>query len=235
MCDTCVRIFHAQSLGRDSTYKVTHCSLCQTPVQLAVRLVPKTASYRTVTFDGGGVRGIVSLELFKALSLARRLPYPIQDDFDLAVGTSSGMKNITVSFVGTLADPRIVGGLIVLLMFLEGRDVHFCLSTFNTLATRVFQPQRFSKVPMCGWLCEFLKAVMANGRYDVTTMEHCLKRVYGKRQRLFDSDQTGSSGIKVAVTALSTSNGQLCLMTNYNGGPRLEDPGLAPLITTIVS
>ncbi|KAL1620002.1 hypothetical protein SLS56_009846 [Neofusicoccum ribis] len=41
---------------------------------------------------------------------------------------------------------------------------------------------------------------MANGRYDVTVLEHYLKRVYGRRQRLFDSDRAGSSGIKIAVT-----------------------------------
>lgn len=90
LCETCIRIFYASSPSKEASYDVTHCVLCQTSTRLTVRLVPKTASYRTATFDGGGARGVVSLELFRALSLARRLPYPIQDDFDFAVGTSSG-------------------------------------------------------------------------------------------------------------------------------------------------
>ena len=74
----------------ESCYKIHKCVVCGMTAPRDVKMVPPTASYRTVVFDGGGVRGVVSLELLKALDDERNLPYSIQDDFDLAMGTSTG-------------------------------------------------------------------------------------------------------------------------------------------------
>lgn len=43
-----------------------------------------------LTLDGGGVRGIATLQYLKNLQERIGLPYPVQENFDLVYGTSSG-------------------------------------------------------------------------------------------------------------------------------------------------
>ena len=45
-------------------------------------------------FDGGGSRGIVELGFMEKLRQALDLPYPVQEHFDYAIGTSSGEKRL---------------------------------------------------------------------------------------------------------------------------------------------
>lgn len=69
---------------------IRECILCQKSTRLIARLKPPTAGTRLLVLDGGGIRGIFTLQAIKALDLVRNLPYPIYDEFDLALGTSSG-------------------------------------------------------------------------------------------------------------------------------------------------
>lgn len=58
---------------------------------LTVTLKPPTAGIRILTIDGGGIRGVVPLEFMRKLQDKVGPDCPIQDLFDLAFGTSSGM------------------------------------------------------------------------------------------------------------------------------------------------
>jgi patatin-like phospholipase/acyl hydrolase len=71
-------------------YRISQCILCQSKDELTVRLKPPTAGSRLLVLDGGGIRGIFSLHILHALDKYRKLPYPIYDDFDLTLGTSTG-------------------------------------------------------------------------------------------------------------------------------------------------
>ena len=55
-----------------------------------MRLKLLTAGPRVLVLDGGGIRGAFTLRAIEALEQYRDLPYPIYDDFDLALGTSIG-------------------------------------------------------------------------------------------------------------------------------------------------
>jgi patatin-like phospholipase/acyl hydrolase len=72
------------------TYLMTRCILCQQSGEITVRVKPPTAGSRLLVLDGGGIRGAFTLQALKALERERRLPYPLYDEFDLALGTSSG-------------------------------------------------------------------------------------------------------------------------------------------------
>lgn len=101
LCDKCVQAVYPPSFGVESCYDIQCCIICSKKGTLKVKLVPSTASFRTAVFDGGGIRGVVSLELFRALDATRNLPYSIQDDFDLAIGTSTGNTEPLESSNGT--------------------------------------------------------------------------------------------------------------------------------------
>lgn len=51
---------------------------------------PPTASVRVLSLDGGGSRGRVPLVFLKEIQDAIGLPYPVQQNFDVVFGTSSG-------------------------------------------------------------------------------------------------------------------------------------------------
>lgn len=72
------------------SYLVAQCVLCNSAEQLTVRLMPPTASSRVLVLDGGGVRGVLTLQMLHALEVHRRLTYPVYDEFDMALGTSTG-------------------------------------------------------------------------------------------------------------------------------------------------
>jgi hypothetical protein len=92
MCDDCVSIgeFSQPTRGRESCYDITACPQCRAEVQCQARLLPPTCRVRFVAFDGGGSRGIVSLAFMEELRKALGLQYPVQENFDYAIGTSSG-------------------------------------------------------------------------------------------------------------------------------------------------
>ena len=89
-CDTCACLFGEKLAGREYSYLVTTCIVCQCSGALRVHLKPPTAGTRLLTLDGGGIRGVFTLQVIEALDRYRRLPYPIYDEFDLALGTSTG-------------------------------------------------------------------------------------------------------------------------------------------------
>lgn len=72
------------------SYHMTTCILCQRAVNVMVRIKPPTAGSRLLVLDGGGIRGIFTLQILQAVEKHRRLPYPVYDEFDLALGTSTG-------------------------------------------------------------------------------------------------------------------------------------------------
>jgi hypothetical protein len=89
-CDICACIFGNIRPGMEYSYRITRCILCQSNGELEVRIKPPTAGSRLLVLDGGGIRGAFTLQILKALDKYRRLPYPIYDEFDLALGTSTG-------------------------------------------------------------------------------------------------------------------------------------------------
>jgi hypothetical protein len=91
ICENCVQVFGTVSNLDPWLYLVGRCFLCglATP-GIAVKIKPKTATARVLSIDGGGVRGIVPLAFLKILQDLIGLPYPVQNHFDVAYGTSSG-------------------------------------------------------------------------------------------------------------------------------------------------
>jgi hypothetical protein len=90
LCDICVCVFGNACSEMEYTYQLSHCPLCLLQLELKVRLKPPTAGTRLLVLDGGGIRGAFTLRALRALEQSRKLPYPVYDEFDLSLGTSSG-------------------------------------------------------------------------------------------------------------------------------------------------
>jgi hypothetical protein len=90
ICDVCVAIFGKPAQGLEYHFNLSSCLLCQTQVRFQAKLLPPTCGARLISIDGGGARGIVPLTFLDAQQDTLGLPYPVQDHFDLAIGTSTG-------------------------------------------------------------------------------------------------------------------------------------------------
>lgn len=218
-CDTCARIFGTKRSEMAYSYRVSECILCRTSDPLVVHIKPPTAGTRLLVLDGGGIRGAFTLQALQALDQYRKLPYPIYDDFDLALGTSTGQLRYTRRGPPLTSE---AGGLIVL-MFLLRRSLQDCTTTFKKLAKQVFARRDWFGGPFFAKLFEALSTLLTDSLYGAKEMEACVETAYGAGKLMFGNpgSSLGVSGLKIAVTTMAVSNSRLCILSNYNGiGPR---------------
>lgn len=90
VCETCIRIFGKGSIGIEYQFDMADCMFCCQKGTLTAKLKPPSAGIRLLGVDGGGARGIIPLEVIKLLQDSLGPKCPIQDFFDLVIGTSSG-------------------------------------------------------------------------------------------------------------------------------------------------
>lgn len=91
ICDNCPRVFGETSSYDPWLFTIRACPLCgQNTSGVEVKYMPENAGVRVLTVDGGGVRGIATLQYLESMQERIGLPYPVQENFDLAYGTSSG-------------------------------------------------------------------------------------------------------------------------------------------------
>lgn len=90
ICDMCAKQFGVPRMAEEYAYVFSDCICCGAAADLLIRLKPPTAGLRILGMDGGGLRGIISLEFFRLLQRSLGSSCQVQDFFDLALGTSVG-------------------------------------------------------------------------------------------------------------------------------------------------
>lgn len=101
LCDACIVIHGTAPTATPWTLTIKTCPLCNLGSNNVIKLKPPTAGVRVLSIDGGGIRGITSIAWLKELQSILRLPMPVQEHFDMAVGTSSGTFYLLASQVIT--------------------------------------------------------------------------------------------------------------------------------------
>ncbi|KAA8652779.1 hypothetical protein EYZ11_003790 [Aspergillus tanneri] len=191
ICDSCVERCGSPRPRAESVYVVDRCPLCQRACTACVTLLPRTAAVRALAVDGGGVRGVVSLQILMELQDLLGPICLLQELFDVAFGTSAG-------------------GLIVLDIFARRKPIAQCLDAFQRLLFDFFnsqpQPRR-----LLAWPRRIIRSAMGRGLYDSEKAESLLQQHYSSNQRLFGPG--GLSGTKIAVT--TTTAEDTVILTNY--------------------
>ncbi|KAI9741336.1 MAG: hypothetical protein M1834_003053 [Cirrosporium novae-zelandiae] len=148
---------------------------------------PARAGVRILTLDGGGIRGIVELEVLRQIESVWDNKLSIQAFVDLIVGTSTG-------------------GLIALDLGAKGWSVKKCSKFFERLCHSAFTKRKGIGFPGI----EFIVAASNYSRYETQPLENTLKEAFGD-DVLFgglrtECKSTQSNQItKVAVTSTTTS------------------------------
>ncbi|KAI5465163.1 hypothetical protein BGZ63DRAFT_350184 [Mariannaea sp. PMI_226] len=214
ICQSCVTVFYPCAGEDPNVYHVDACILCDTKTEgQIVRIKPPTARARVLSIDGGGARALVPLENLRALQNAVGLPYPVQRNFDVAVGTSSG-------------------AMAVCALFVNGWSVDDCLQYLHVAVFLAFQRHFFLRLvlfifgglPFVSNMLDFLVSLVADGKYSSKQLEMMQRDVYGPKRSIMDSHEASRMGAMVAVTLTTTHDTSTFIATNYNGiGNR--DPG----------
>lgn len=194
ICNTCVRIFGCRSRGAEYFY-LPSCILCLSHLDYTLRLKPPTANPRLLSIDGGGIKGVVALELLIALERALGPSQSFQDYFDMVIGTSSG-------------------GIIILDLFANKATVQQSSAKFDSFAQQVFLSRPLVSDSLFTYIRDLFIWWLSDSRYPSGPLEHALRDVFGESRGLSDSS---TSHTKIAVTATSISDAKLCLLANYNG------------------
>ncbi|KAH9204666.1 acyl transferase/acyl hydrolase/lysophospholipase [Leptodontidium sp. 2 PMI_412] len=199
ICDLCVSIrnFSTPTKGREYCYNVSNCPQCQAQIRLQVRTLPPTCRARFLGIDGGGSRGIVSLGFMEELRLALGLHYPVQENFDYSIGTSSG-------------------GIATIGLFGRNWTPKECLAFFRKFARVIFPLKVGVRHSICATIRRLFAFYLEDGKYKAAVLEDALKEALGL-DPVFGPTSLGSSGMKYAVTATTISDATLCLISNYNG------------------
>lgn len=92
LCEACSKETGEHRDADPYLYTFYSCPVCERPCSgVALRVKPATAGLRVLSIDGGGIRAVIPLQFLRALEKAIGLDMPVQEHFDLAYGTSSGM------------------------------------------------------------------------------------------------------------------------------------------------
>ncbi|KAK8157183.1 hypothetical protein IWX90DRAFT_391173 [Phyllosticta citrichinensis] len=198
LCTSCVKTYGMASGKNEVTIQA--CPLCgnhsHPPWSYKIALKPKTAGVRVLSLDGGGVRGIIELEVLRQIELALGGKLPIQSFFDLIVGTSTG-------------------GLVALGLAAKEWSVTTCISRFESLCNQAFTRRTGGNLPLLSWYIENHHQSM----YETQPLQVALMEAFGEDEYLFGGRRAPnqrSSNVKVAVTTTSAVTGVPVVVSNYN-------------------
>ncbi|OCL06980.1 hypothetical protein AOQ84DRAFT_295988 [Glonium stellatum] len=203
LCDDCLQDFGE----RDAAYPdmVIHkmCILCSNasppsfwPVKVRIR--PQISGTRVLSLDGGGVRGIVELEILRRLEVCIGLGLPIWYFFDLIVGTSGG-------------------GLIALGIGIHRWNAENCIKKFHEICNTGFSPKFLTTVFGLGPVFRWIRGCI----YDTSVFEQTLQRAFPLKTffGLLPAQIQGTGLLHCPRVAITTTVGsESKLFTNYSAG-----------------
>lgn len=213
-CDVDIRRF-GKEVCKD-TFVAGSCFLCSKETNGAkFRLKPRTKGISILAIDGGGVRGIIPLQLLQLLELKLK-PYlsefPIQNHFDMTVGTSSGKHNPSPDH----GDANDLGGIISLAAVHQGMSISECIKTFQELSAKAFTRRFGHSASVLSKAWNLVVSLFADSLYPSQNIDETLKKQFGDKDTLLDYSAASARGAKVAVTATGVPKGEH-VITNYNG------------------
>jgi len=150
---------------------------------------------------------------FCRMLLGQLFPFKISSTRHLArvrVSTDAYSPHYTLT--------NVVGGLIVLGIFIKLWDIGHCTEVFDTFTRQFFGVHLTKGRGFLSRVRDYFRCWLSDGCYNVVVLEEMLKSIFGAEQRIFDINTQRVSGCKVAVTATTLSDASAYLFTNYNGG-----------------
>jgi predicted acylesterase/phospholipase RssA len=194
ICTACIKAYGKQT---KSSVSVACCPLHRVSTKWAhptvVKFKPIGAGVRVLALDGGGIRGIVQLEVLRAIEKALGGYLPIQAFFDLIVGTGTG-------------------GVIGVALAMKDRTVDSCIDMFSVLCDHAYTPRFSGALPIISHLAQ----VLGSGpKYKTKPLHGALKTAFTEDDDLFGTTDRFRGGMRVALTSTSVTGRETMLLASY--------------------
>jgi predicted acylesterase/phospholipase RssA len=201
LCTQCVRAYGRSLDANAESRSVLSLDCCplhpddtrwQNPC--IIRFEPEHAGVRLLCLDGGGMRGIVELEVLRAIQHEIGNRVPLQAFFDLIIGTSTG-------------------GIIALAFGVKNWSIRRCADRFKKLCGAAFTPRLIQAIP----LLKYIIALKLASRYQTTPLRRALKSSLGEHPLFGDNGRRRANhSAKVAVTATGQAGTRPIIIANYS-------------------
>ncbi|KAF2441827.1 hypothetical protein P171DRAFT_418623 [Karstenula rhodostoma CBS 690.94] len=189
LCTPCIKGYGKPHSDLSGSFTVASCPLHEFdtifPEAWDVHFKPPLAGVRVLSLDGGGMRGIVILEVLRQLQTELR-GMPVQDFFDLIVGTSTG-------------------GILALGLGIKNWSISTCITLFTRMVDRAFTPRFLGGV-------SFGKPTYRASPLE-ESLKECFgeESIFGGGR-----ETSIACTRKVAVTAATETGERAVIFTNYN-------------------
>ncbi|KAF2826308.1 FabD/lysophospholipase-like protein, partial [Ophiobolus disseminans] len=201
LCTQCVRAYGKSLVADTDSKSVVSLDCCplhpaetQWRAPCIIRFKPDHAGVRLLCLDGGGMRGIVELEVLRAIQNQIGNRVPVQAFFDLIVGTSTG-------------------GIIALAFGVKNWSIRRCADRFRKLCGAAFTPRLMQAIP----ILKYIITLKLASRYQTTPLRKALKSSLGE-QPLFGNNgrRRSNHSAKIAVTATDQAGTRPIIIANYS-------------------
>ncbi|KAL7619934.1 hypothetical protein AAE478_010481 [Parahypoxylon ruwenzoriense] len=197
LCFPCIQIYGTRTSR--TTIEISRCPLHVRDIianpPWVISTKPRHAGARVLCLDGGGVRGIIQLQVLAELEKVLGPDLPIQLFFDLIVGTNTG-------------------GIIAIGLGVKKWTVNATAEKFRDLCKEAFMPREMTSLPLFG----ALSSLYHGSLYKTKPFAKALKRYLSDQP--FFGGATHRSRIttptNVAVTATTGIERQVVVFANYN-------------------
>ena len=194
VCTPCVQAM-GQYLGK-TTLSIQLC-----PIQhdtgrwrdwhLSVK--PQEAGVRVLTLDGGGIRGIVELEILRLLDNEFKGLIPLREFFDLIFGTSAG-------------------GMIALALGVENMSISDATRKFEEICQKAFTFRTLAKSKLLGRLI----AMHNQSKYRTGPLHEALSAAFTDELLFGGPRLVANHMAKVGLIATSAADIRPVVLSNYN-------------------
>lgn len=193
LCDRCAR---ACGDLKQSTLLMTWCPLHRNTARWAqpkvVKYKPREASVRVLALDGGGIRGVVQLEILRAIEAVLGKHLPVQVFFDLMVGTGTG-------------------GLIAVALAEQGRTLDQCQDMLVSVCKQAYTQGTTGRA----LVKRAARAFKSSSSYGSSALREALEKTFPEDGDFFGEPSRFRPDAKVAVIAVSAIEHKTALISNY--------------------
>lgn len=193
LCDWCVR-----SCGRlnGSVLRVFWCPLHREFMHWEqpkiIKYKPSEAGVRVLALDGGGIRGVVQLEILRGIEKAIGNRLPVQAFFDLMIGTGTG-------------------GLIAVALSRKGASLDRCQDMFAAICKSAYATKNAGEALMS----RFVRTFGSRPQYKTSALCGALQHEFHEKPDFFGHSDQFRPEAKVAVTATDVTRHRMTLVGNY--------------------
>jgi patatin-like phospholipase/acyl hydrolase len=156
------------------------------------------------------MRGIVELEVLRAIQYQLGWQLPVQAFFDLIVGTRCVFRVSSL----TCPDRYSTGGIIALAFGVKNWSIKRCIDKFRRLCRIAFTLKVIHTMP----LLKYITALKLAPKYRTKPLRDALKSNFGEQPLSGNSGRSRASyhSARIAVTATNEAGTKAIIMANYS-------------------